>query len=287
MIGDIEIKKVILNDNTKNQLNSRFIAIDVETTGLNPSDDYITEIGLVLFENGKVTKNYNSLIHISVSIPPEIVSLTGITDEMLKNAKSEAEVFREVVDFLGDAMDEKTILVAHNALFDLSFLANSLKRYGYIGVINYVDTLNLSRLLVHGLFNYKQETVARYFNIVNDNAHRALSDALTCGRILNCLLDIFTSSNQMLDFTTKYDHLFLDNIRERGLIYYRFNKINNYCENDNQCNCNIIGANNYNVTLEINDGDITGSCTCPYYLDNNDNCKHIYALLLKYLANKK
>lgn len=284
MIGEIVINKCYLNQNIKDILNHEFIAIDVETTGLNPADDYITEISLIHYKENKIVREYNSLIHISISVPPAIEELTGITNEMLRDAKKESEVYKEVVEFLKEALDEKIYLVAHNATFDLSFLSYSLKRYGYIGSINYVDTLNIAHLLVPGLFNYQLNTIATYFNIVNPQAHRARYDAITCGDILIKLLSLY-DGEESLEITTPFDYLFSDNVRERGLVYYRFNKVMNYSSENDSCTANIIGSSNYQVKLIIND-TLTGSCTCPYFKDGK-YCKHIYALLLKYLSNKK
>ena len=286
MIGDITTNKETLTPAIAEELKVRYIAIDVETTGLDCTSDYITEIGLVLFNNGVKVKEYSSLIKIPVLIPSQIVALTGITNEMVFNAPKEEQVYSEVAEFLKDALDEKTILVAHNANFDMGFIKRALERYGYIGVLRYVDTLTISRKYVRGLFNYKQDSVATYFNIVNEEAHRALTDADTCGRILSKLLEVYENHNQIIEINTPYDEQFEQRIRERGIIYYRNNLVNNYLEDNNSCSCLITGVNRYNVNLTIEDNYIKGTCECPFYMDGNINCKHIYALLLKYLSNK-
>ena len=109
---------------------------------------------------------------------------------MIEMAPSESEVYSGLVDFLGDALEEKTPICAHNANFDMKFLSETLTRLGYSARINYVDTLSLSKKLVKGLVNYKQDTVAAHFNVRNNEAHRALSDAEVCGGIFFNLLEL-------------------------------------------------------------------------------------------------
>lgn len=286
MIGDIQCIKENLNDDIVDKLSKRYIAIDVETTGLNPAEDLITEIGLVEFVNGKKIREYQSLIHINILLDDYISELTGITNDMLFNAPREENVYKEVIEFLGDTLDEGTILVAHNASFDMSFISRALIRYGYIGVIHYVDTLSISRSLVKGLFNYKQDTVATYFNIVNKRAHRAATDAEVCGEILSRLIDIYKKKEQTIDIETKYDKYFEKMVRERGIIYYRFNLVNNYEVIDNHISAIVKGSNIYKVDVDINEDNITGTCECPYYKENNKLCKHMYALILKHESKK-
>lgn len=286
MLGDIECKKVLLNDEVIESMSKRFIALDTETTGLDCTKNVITEIGLVLFENGKKVKEYGSLLRVHEKLSPEITSITGITNEMLENAPSEESVYREVVEFLGDALEEETIIVAHNASFDMCFIERALVRFGYIGVIRYADTLSISRSLVKGLFNYKQDTVAQYFNIVNEQSHRALTDAVVCGRIMTNLINVYNNKSQIIEFETKYDDLFEEKVRERGIIYYRFNTINGYTVNGNEISALISGANVYNVSLKLGD-KLEGTCDCPYYKDDKKLCKHMYSLLLKYTYSGK
>lgn len=182
--------KTEVNHDVLKALKQRYIAFDVETTGLYPSSDRIVEIGAVLFENGKPTKKYGTLVNAMVSIPSSATAVNHIDNNMIKTAPSETEVYRNLVDFLGDALQKNTIICAHNAKFDFGFLSETLMRLGYDGNIRYVDTLSLSRKWVKGLVNYKQETVANYFGLHNTNAHRAENDAEICGNLLWKLLQI-------------------------------------------------------------------------------------------------
>ena len=202
-IGLVTGTKTEVNHDVLKALKQRYIAFDVETTGLYPSSDRIVEIGAVLFENGKLTKKYGTLVNAMVSIPSSATAVNHIDNNMIKTAPSETEVYRNLVDFLGDSLQKNTIICAHNAKFDFGFLSETLMRLGYDGNIRYVDTLSLSRKWVKGLVNYKQETVANYFGLHNTNAHRAENDAEICANLLWKLLQIinleYEKSSRMLE----------------------------------------------------------------------------------------
>lgn len=188
--GVVSTYKIRVDDDTSKSLKQRYIAFDVETTGLNPREDRIVEVGAVLFENGGVTKRYGTLIDIGRGIPSEATKINCITNDMIKGAPNEEDVYSNLVQFLGDALDGQTILCAHNAKFDMGFLSETLMRLGYDGNFYYIDTLDLSRKLVKGLQDYKQDTVAAHFGIINEQSHRASFDAEVCGKILWALLSV-------------------------------------------------------------------------------------------------
>lgn len=168
---------------------ARFIAFDVETTGLYPLTDRIIEIGAVLFVNGKPTNSFSTLVNPLVSIPASASAVNHITNEMIKSAPIEQRAYPRLIEFLGDALAGETIMCAHNARFDFDFLCNTLSRLGFDADIRFVDTLSLSRKYVRGLENYKQGTLEAYFGLTNKAAHRASSDAENCGKILCGILD--------------------------------------------------------------------------------------------------
>lgn len=185
--GTVRTREVRINDEVLESLKNRYIAFDVETTGLNSYNDRIIELGAVMFENGEITKSFGTLINAGVSVPPQVSAVNHITDDMLLDAPSEDEAYASFMGFLGDALDGETIICAHNARFDMGFLYQTFKRLGYRANIKYVDTLYLSRRKL-SLYNHKQGTVADHFGIVNRDAHRAESDAEVCGKILWKLL---------------------------------------------------------------------------------------------------
>ncbi|MCQ9210589.1 exonuclease domain-containing protein [Granulicatella seriolae] len=188
-----KIKVDILN---VDGIRRKYIAFDVETTGLNPSLDRIIEVGAVLFEEGIQTKSFSTRVNPKVRISPSASAINNITNDMIKSAPNEQEVYSQLVKFLGDALDGETIMCAHNASFDFSFLNNTFSRLGYDAKIKYVDTLSLSRKYIKGIVNYKQETLEKYFGLKNAAAHSAKSDAEICGKILNSVLDIMEESWQ-------------------------------------------------------------------------------------------
>ena len=190
MKGLCQYHRMRLDPATMDALRKRYISLDVETTGLSPYNDRIIEVGAVLFENAKIAGRFGSLVNPGLPIPRAATAVNNITNDMIKTAPLEAEVYHDLVRFLGDALDNRTALCAHNASFDLGFLSRTLERFGYGGTIRYVDTLTLSRELVRGLANYKQDTVASHFGLINEEAHRAVSDATVCGILLRNLLNL-------------------------------------------------------------------------------------------------
>ncbi len=194
--GFVSTNKMEIDNNALSALRQRYIAFDVETTGLSPYNDRIIEIGAVLFENGIPVKRYGTLVNAMVNIPSTASAINHITNQMIKNAPTEKEVYADLIDFLGDALQEKTAICAHNAKFDMDFLSQTLMRLGYNAKINYVDTLSLSRKLIKGLINYKQDTVAIHFGLHNANAHRAETDAEICGSIFGKLLEIMEKDQE-------------------------------------------------------------------------------------------
>lgn len=194
--GNVTINKLMLSKDSVYTLKTKFIAFDVETTGLNPKTDRIIEVGAVLFENGEVIRQYGSLINVNTHIPSSATAVNHITDDMIASAPDERKVYSDLFEFLGDALNEQTIICAHNATFDMNFLSESLMRMGYSGKIYYVDTLSLSRNIITGLVNYKQDTVATHFNLSNPQSHRAISDATICGKILYKLLECYDNEQE-------------------------------------------------------------------------------------------
>lgn len=188
--GVVSANKVFLDSSTHTLLQNKYIAFDVETTGLNPSTDRIIELGAVIFENGVPIKSFSSLVNPGISVPSSATVVNHITNSMLKAAPDERSVYPDFIDFLGDAVSGDTIMCAHNARFDFDFLQNTLSRLGYDAELKYVDTLALSRRYIPGLVNYKQCTIEAHFGLENSSSHRAATDAEMCGRILHQILGI-------------------------------------------------------------------------------------------------
>ncbi len=161
-----------------------FICFDLETTGLSPSSDRITEIGAVLVKNGKIADTFNTFVNCGVQIPERITKLTGIDNSMLEGAPDEEEAIRKFIEFCGDR-----ILVAHKASFDTSFISSACDRLGINYNFTSLDTLALSRVLLTGIENCKLDTVAKYLRLPEFNHHRACDDANILAQIFIQLLD--------------------------------------------------------------------------------------------------
>ena len=175
--GNVDATKVFLNANTREQLKQRFIAFDLETTGLDSDYERILEIGATLFLDGKPADSFQTLVNPERKIPYMATKINHITDEMVADAPSEADALQSFSDFVGDAFSKGTLFCAHNADFDIRFLKKALQRNGMDADIRYVDTLAISRKYIKGIPNYKLPTVANYFALSIEHAHRADDDA--------------------------------------------------------------------------------------------------------------
>ena len=153
-------------------LSGTFICFDIETTGLSPLKDKITEIGAVKIENGAVTDIFSTFANPEMPIPAKIVQLTGITDAMVKDAPSQSEAVSAFLEFAGDC-----ILVAHNAPFDTSFIRKACENMGVEYNYTSIDTVAISRAILPDIKNVKLDTVANYLRLGKFNHHRATDDA--------------------------------------------------------------------------------------------------------------
>ncbi|UCE20345.1 MAG: DEAD/DEAH box helicase [Gemmatimonadota bacterium] len=150
-----------------------FVAIDVETTGLDPEQDEIIEVGAVRVREGAIERRFEHLVSSSRPIPPAITRLTGISNDDCAGQPSISSILPRFLRFLEDDP-----VVAHNAPFDLSFLNHQMKKNGWGGIEGTVfDTLTLSRILLPRLRNHQLSTLLSYFQIPTSSTHRAGTDA--------------------------------------------------------------------------------------------------------------
>lgn len=155
-----------------------FICFDIETTGLSAARDKITEIGAVKVENGVITDTFSTFANPEMPIPQKITQLTGITDDMVKDAPSQSEAVSAFLEFAGD-----NVLVAHNAPFDTSFIAKTCEDMGREYSYTSIDTVAISRAILTDIKNCKLDTVAKFLRLGDFNHHRATDDAEMLARI--------------------------------------------------------------------------------------------------------
>lgn len=155
-----------------------FICFDIETTGLSAARDKITEIGAVKVENGVITDTFSTFANPEMPIPQKITQLTGITDDMVKDAPSQSDAVSAFLEFAGD-----NVLVAHNAPFDTSFIAKACEDMGREYNYTSIDTVAISRAILTDIKNCKLDTVAKFLRLGDFNHHRATDDAEMLARI--------------------------------------------------------------------------------------------------------
>ena len=156
-----------------------FVAVDLETTGLEFEKDEIIEVALVRFENGVPTENVDYLVKPTTAVlRPFIESLTGITNADIADAPDFASVAGSICSFIGDLP-----IVAHNATFDSKFLKNTMEKVGIPFDHAVWDSLTLSRIAFQDVPNHRLDTLTQELNIERSRAHRALPDADACGKL--------------------------------------------------------------------------------------------------------
>ncbi len=154
-------------------LPSNFTLIDLETTGLSAEYDEIIEMSALRVRDFKVVDEFSSLVQPAEEIDDFIEELTGITNEMLKHAKTIFSVMPEFLSFIGN-----DIVVGHNVNFDINFIYDKSSYFRDFSN-DFVDTMRLSRILRKDERHHRLSDVCKRYNISNSNAHRALSDCYT------------------------------------------------------------------------------------------------------------
>lgn len=167
-------------------LDDTYVVFDIETTGLSKEKEMITEIGAVKVADGKIIDRFSTFVNPQRPISAEITKLTGITDDMVKDAPTIENILPEFLKFCED-----TVLVAHNASFDTGFIRIAAERAG-LGELHHtiVDTLELARALLPELNKHKLDIVCEHLGVTLNGHHRAVNDAEATAEVFIKFLDM-------------------------------------------------------------------------------------------------
>lgn len=170
-----------------------YIALDLETTGLNPSQDRILEIGAVKVIEGRIEDTYETLVNPGRSIDRRIEELTGITEEMAKSGRDTGEALGELLDFCSDLP-----LLGHNIMFDYSFIKQNAINRNLEFEKEGIDTLKIARVLFPKMEHRSLQALLSYYQIPQQQAHRAASDALSAMELYRRMWEDFPDSPKEL-----------------------------------------------------------------------------------------
>lgn len=176
-----------------------YVALDLETTGLDPKNDRIIEIGAAKVIDGVVSEHIMEFINPEIEIPQHITKLTGISSNMTKNGPVIGDIIQNIVDFC-----EGYDLLGHNILFDYSFLHVAARANGIQFSKNGIDTHKIAKRVIPDIYPKTLENLCDYYNINVTPRHRAYSDALAASELYKILAGVapedkcFTKSEQLI-----------------------------------------------------------------------------------------
>ena len=178
---------------TKTMIDS-YVALDIETTGLNPAADRIIEIGMARVCNGNVADTYSTLVNPGIKISDRIIELTHIHNEELTDKPRINELIDDVIQFIGDYP-----ILGHNVIFDYSFLKQWAVNHKRTLSLNAYDTLKIARKCLPAEQSKKLEDLCEYFGVSRENAHRALDDAIETKQIFEKLLALMDEKGEPVE----------------------------------------------------------------------------------------
>ena len=178
-------KAVVTRYNGQTLEDTTYCVFDLETTGFSFRTEKITEIGIMKYRNGEVIDSFSTFVNPQKPIPMRVQEVTNITDDMVKDAPTIEEILPKVMEFFGDS-----VLVAHNADFDTSFIRYNCEKQGIPFKNTYLDTLQLAKDLFPDYKKYKLGIIADNLGIKVDVAHRALDDVDTTVKVMRVMFDM-------------------------------------------------------------------------------------------------
>ena len=161
-------------------IDTEYCVFDLETTGISHLTEKITEIGIIKIKNGEIIDTFECFVNPEKPIPPEVVEVTHITDDMVKDAETIDKVMPKVLEFMGNS-----VLVAHNADFDIGFMKYNCEQLGLEFNHTHIDTLRLAKAIFPEFTRYKLGFIADKLGIKVEVAHRALDDVKTLVQVFN------------------------------------------------------------------------------------------------------
>ncbi len=204
-----DLKQLVENSQGQS-FDDPYVVFDIETTGFSPTANKIIEIGAVRVEQGKIVDRFSTFVNPDEPIPFRIEQLTKINDSMVLPAPRIHEVLPKFLDFCQGAA-----LVAHNASFDVSFIAKNAEDLGLEFNPTVLDTVSLARILLPQLNRYKLDTVAKALNISLENHHRAVDDAEATAWIFVAFLKMLKERDMMsLDELNRLSELDAEGIKK-------------------------------------------------------------------------
>ena len=217
------IEGVLIDDNERLIIDYKdgfkdFVVFDIESTGLNPYSDDVIEIGAVKIRNGEIVDRYNQLINPGRPISAFTTQLTSITNEDLADKPSFEEIKDDFYDFI-----KGTILVAHNAEFDIGFMKRKYSEYGIYLDNPYADTLKISRYTLTDLKRHKLDIVAERLGVNLQNHHRAVDDANATAEIFIALVNILIRQGEIEDFYGLKDIKYINEFSSFNALIYAKN----------------------------------------------------------------
>ena len=179
-----DLQEIAVNPGT-HDLNNSFVVFDLETTGFSSVKNNIIEIGAVKIENGSIVGRYSTFVNPNEPIPFRIEKLTGISDDMVMKAPMIQEILPEFLEFC-----QGSVLVAHNASFDMGFLMENARRLSLEREFTYLDTVGIARFLLPNQAKHTLDAVAKTMGVSLENHHRAVDDAAATAEIFIRFLPI-------------------------------------------------------------------------------------------------
>lgn len=184
-----DLKEMVIHSHNQS-LQESYVVFDIETTGFSPKHNRIIEIGAVKVVEGKIVDQFSEFVNPQVPIPYQIEKLTGINDRMVMEAETIDVILPRFLEFC-----EGSVMVAHNADFDMSFIFSNAEQLGYVINPTILDTVAMARVLMPQLGNYKLNNVAKHLGVNLENHHRAVDDATCTGEIFVKFIEMLADKN--------------------------------------------------------------------------------------------